>query len=298
MLRAIPASVSPEARAALQEPGAPFDVPVVEARGFADAVQAQMRAAQLAKYDVAISEDVIAGVPVRVFTPKTPAKGASERLLLNFHGGGFRVDSGSYSENIPIAALTGLSVISGLYRMAPEHPYPAAVDDALALYRDALTRVQPERIAIYGTSAGGILCAQLLAHLRREGLPMPGAAGLFTMLADWSIPGDTEWPMVKAGSSLAHLMREYTIGADLTDPLMSPLYDDLKTYPKALLIAGTRDYLLSHTARFHTALLRAGVDARLVVFEAMPHAHWAYIDAPESDEAFAIMARFFIDALA
>jgi acetyl esterase/lipase len=92
-------------------------------------------------------------------------------------------------------------------------------------------------------------------------------------------------------------MASYTGTASANDPLVSPIHDELASYPKALLIAGTRDLLLSHTARFHRAQIRAGVDARLVVFEAMPHAHWAYIDAPESDEAFDIMAQFLTAAL-
>ncbi len=294
-----PPSVSAQARAALSAlpqdaPSAPIDV----RRAFADSVQAQMRDVQLAKYAVDIAEGERGGVPVRVFTPKRPAAGAAERLLINFHGGGFMVDSGSLSENIPIAALTGLPVVSGLYRMAPEHAFPAAVDDALAVYRAALTTHQPSRIAVFGTSAGGILTAQLLARLRVEKLPMPGAAGLFTMIADWAIPGDSEAAFMPPGVSVAQAMRSYAGQADPRDPLLSPIYDDLRGYPKSLLIAGTRDLLLSHTVRFHMALALAGVDARLVVFEAMPHAHWAYVDAPESDDAFALMARFFTEALA
>lgn len=293
-----PASVSPQARAALSAiPPQNPNTSLADARAFADKVQALMRDVQLKKYDVAIEEGERAGVPCRIFTPKRAAVGAAERLLINFHGGGFRLDSGSYSENIPIAALTGMHVVSALYRMAPEHPFPAAVDDALAVYKDALGTHDPKRIVIYGTSAGGILAGQLLARLRAEKLPMPAAAGLFTMIADWTIPGDSEAMFAANGLSIAGAMKNYTRDHDLADPLMSPLYDDLSSYPPSLLIAGTRDYLLSHTVRFHLALLAAGVDARLAVFEAMPHAHWAYIDAPEADQAFELMARFFKEAL-
>jgi len=293
-----PASVSPEARAALSAiPPQNPNASLADARAFADKVQAHMRDVQLKKYDVAIEEGESAGVPCRIFTPKQVAPGAAERLLINFHGGGFRLDSGSYSENIPIAVLTGVRVVSALYRMAPEHKFPAAVDDALAVYKDALKTHDPKRIVIYGTSAGGILAAQLLARLRAEKLPMPAAAGLFTMIADWTVPGDSEASFVAKGFTAASSMKSYSGDHDLADPLMSPLYDDLSAYPRALLIAGTRDELLSHTVRFHLALLAAGVDARLAVFEAMPHAHWAYIDAPEADQAFELMARFFKEAL-
>jgi len=294
-----PDSVSPQARAALSAiPPQNPNVSLADSRSFADKVQAHMRKVQLAKYDVAIEEGERAGVPCRIFTPKRAAPGAAERLLINFHGGGFRLDSGSLSENIPIAALTGFTIVSALYRMAPEHPFPAAVDDALAVYKDALKTHDASRIVVYGTSAGGILAAQLLARLRAERLPMPAAAGLFTMIADWSIPGDSEARFASKGFTVAGSMKAYSGDHDLSDPLMSPLYDELSTYPPSLLIAGTRDELLSHTVRFHLALLAAGVDARLAVFEAMPHAHWAYIDAPESDQAFQLMARFFKEALA
>lgn len=295
----LPASISPQARAAIEAlPPQNFAATLEERRAGAALVQEQMRAVQLAKHGATISEETIAGVPCRVFAPHRPAPGAETRLLLNFHGGGFEIDSGSLSENIPVCALTGYRVVSGLYRMAPEHPFPAAVDDALALYRWALKSYEPARIAVYGTSAGGILTAQLCARLKAEKLPMPGAAGCFTMLADWVNPGDTEAPMLKQGVTLARLMKAYTGAHDLADPLMSPVFDDLSAYPPTLLLAGTRDFLLSHTAQFHRALVKAGVAAQLVVFEAMPHAHWAYIDAPESDEAFALMARYFRDALA
>lgn len=295
----LPKSVSQQMRDALanlaQEPAG---ASIEQRRGFAADVQAKMRDVQLAKYgEVAITEETRGGVPCRVFTPMKLAKGAAERLLINFHGGGFLLDSGSLSENIPIAALTGYTIVSGLYRMAPEHAFPAAVDDALAVYRDALKTYDASRIIVFGTSAGGILTAQLLARIKQEKLPMPAAAGMFTMLADWATPGDSESSFLPPGFTAAAMMKEYSGAAELTDPLLSPIYDDLSAYPKALLMAGTRDLLLSHTVWFHTALVKAGVDARLVVFEALPHAHWAYVDAPESDDAFKIMARFFSDAL-
>lgn len=296
----LPQSVSPEMRAALAAlPQEPPGASIEQRRAFATEAQEKMRDVQRAKYgDVAITQETRGGVLCRVFKPKKPAKSAEERLLINFHGGGFILDSGSLSENIPIAALTGYTIVSGLYRMAPEHAFPAAVDDALAVYRDALKTYHPSRIVVFGTSAGGILTAQLLARLRKENLPMPAAAGMFTMLADWATPGDSEAGFLPPGVTAAMMMKEYSGEASLTDPLLSPIYDDLSAYPKSLLIAGTRDLLLSHTVWFHTALVKAGADARLVVFEALPHAHWAYTDAPESEDAFKIMARFFADALA
>ena len=296
----LPDVVSSAARAALDALArtAPADISLAGMRAAADAVQEQMARAQLRKYQVTITDDVIDGVPARIFTPSEPVRGGADRLLINFHGGGFQVDSGSLSENIPICALTGVSVTSGLYRMAPEYRFPSAVDDALCVYRAALTRYDPKRIAVYGTSAGGILTAQLMARVKSLGMPMPAAAGYFSISADFVNDGDSErfFPLA-TGRTIASGMAGY-LGEDRADPLVSPIFDDLAAYPPALLVAGTRDTLLSHTARFHLAHIRAGVDARLVIFEAMPHAHWAYVDAPESDEAFQVMANFFTAALA
>jgi acetyl esterase/lipase len=263
-------------------------------------VQSELGAALLERHRVRMQDSFIAGVPVRLFTPAAMPEQSRHAVLLNLHGGGFTVDAGSVTENAPIAAHTGLKVVAVRYRLSPEHIFPAAVDDAEAVYRALLTDHAADRIGLYGTSAGACLCAQLLVRVRENGEPLPRVFGFFTGTADLSRSGDSEYFFRPSGDPT--LMEEqfsaYLQDNDRLSPRVSPIFSDLKGFPPTLCIAGTRDFMLSQTALFHRALLGAGVDARLLVFEAMPHAHWIYLDLPESDQAFRAMAAFFRSHLA
>ena len=114
-----------------------------------------------------------------------------DRVLINVHGGGFNSDSGSLNESIPIANLTRTKVVSVLYRLAPEHPFPAAVDDTVAVYRELLKTYKPQNMALYGTSAGAILTAEAAVKFKQLGLPLPAALGIFTGSGDFSKEGDS-----------------------------------------------------------------------------------------------------------
>lgn len=241
-----------------------------------------------------------AGVPVRVFTREGVDADKASRLLINVHGGGFELDAGSRSENIPLAARMDAAIVAVRYRLAPRHPFPAAVDDALAVYREALKTRPPERIAVYGTSAGAILTAQLMVRLRAEGLPPPAAAGVFSGAGDLSQVGDCEayLPPLLPGETSLQVISGYVGKTDPRDPLLSPIYADLDGFPPTLLLTSTRDQLLSGTVNFHRALRRAGVRAELEVYDGLPHAFWGWLDCPETEEAFDVMAAFFDRTLA
>ena len=221
-------------------------------------------------------------------------------LFRSFHGGGFNSDSGSLTETIPIANLTQTKVIAVLYRLAPEHPFPASVEDTVAVYKELLKTYKPRNIALYGTSAGAILTAETAVKLKQLGLPLPGALGIFSGMGDFSKPGDSRAMYALNGLS-GHLGMpvpgvqdpEYVGTTDAKDPVLSPMYADLRGMPPTLFITSGRDLLLSGTTILHRAFLRAGADAQLVVFEALPHAFWNDVDLPESREADEIMARFF-----
>jgi acetyl esterase/lipase len=250
-------------------------------------------------YPVNLSTSTIAGVPVRIVTPLAIAEKNKDRVLINLHGGGFNSDSGSLSETIPIANLTGIKVVAVLYRLAPEHPFPAGLDDAIVVYNELRKTYAPEHIGIYGTSAGAILTAEVTAKLRQLRLPLPAVTGIFSGLGDFSKRGDSFSLYALDGLS-GHLDApdpksrdtEYTGTTDLADPILSPIYSDLTGFPPTLFVTSGRDLLVSGTTTLHRAYLRAGVDAQLVEFEALPHAFWNNPALPESQEADRIMAKF------
>lgn len=273
---------------------------VADQRAFWDRRQKTISDDLLKSYPVQIEESKMAGVPVLLLSPMKLEDRNRTRILINVHGGAFNTDAGTLVENIPIVNLTGIRVIAVKYRMAPENPFPAAVDDAIAVYKEVLKTYKPQDIGLYGTSAGAALTAETAAKIKQLGLPMPAALGFFSGWADFSIPGDSmAWFTIgglRSTKSNDNLLRgnPYVGHTDLKDPILSPVYSDLKGYPPTLCITGTRDLLLSGTTLYHRALLQAGDDAQLIVFEGMPHAHWImYHDTPEAAEAFNYMARFF-----
>ena len=303
----MPTTISPEAQKwleslAQQKVGPPESL--AERRARTDEWR-KMDSAEARKfYPVNVEETSTAGVRTDIITPLSGA--ASKRVLINLHGGGFNSDSGSLIEGVPIANLAKMKVVSVYYRLAPENPFPAAVDDVVAVYKELLKTYAPASIGIFGTSAGAILTAEVAVRLRQLGLPEPAALGIFSGLADFSRPGDARQLFTLNGFpgrlepvDPNHLPDDQYVGkTDRKDPVLSPIFADLHGMPPSLLVTSTRDLLLSDTAIFHRALLRAGDDAQLVVFEALPHAFWYHFQLPETKEAIELMAKFFVDKLA
>jgi monoterpene epsilon-lactone hydrolase len=298
----VPTTISPEARQFLARrvPDTPGHRSLAERRKGTDTWQAHAGDVSRSMYPVHLAEQTIAGVPVRIVTPLVTPKDHEDRVLINVHGGGFNSDSGSLTETIPIANLAKTKVVAVLYRLAPEHPFPAAVDDTVAVYKELLKTYKPRNIGMYGTSAGAILTPEVTVRLRQLGLPLPAALGVFSGMGDFSQPGDSQALFALDGLS-GHLdppgtkkeSHAYTGSTNLKDPVLSPLYADLHGFPPTLFITSTRDMLLSGTTILDRAFLRAGVDANLVVFEALPHAFWNDPKLPESKEADGLMAGFF-----
>jgi monoterpene epsilon-lactone hydrolase len=257
-------------------------------------------------YPVNVEETSIAGVRTDIITPLTMPEPNRGRVLINLHGGGFVSDSGSLIEGVPIANLTKIKVVSVYYRLAPESPFPAAVDDVVAVYRELLKTYKPQSIGIFGTSAGAILTCEVTVRLKQLALPLPAALGAFSVLADFSRPSDSRQIFTLDGFPGLLEPRDpkrmpddpYPGATDRRDPVLSPLFADLKGLPPTLLVTSTRDLLLSDTALFHRALLGAGDDAQLVVFEALPHAFWYHFQLPETRECLELMAKFFDQRLA
>jgi epsilon-lactone hydrolase len=304
----VPTTISQEAQQMLArvESDAAMPQSLEQRRTGTDQWQAEVGEQFKKLYPVNIASDTIAGVPVRVIAPLGISQEKRDRVLINLHGGGFNSDSGSLSETIPIANLSGIKVIAVLYRLAPEHPFPAGLDDAVAVYKELLKTYKPEHSGIYGTSAGAILTAEATVKLKQLKLPLPATTGIFSGLGDFSQVGDSIALFALNGFS-GHLgppqpgardTEYFSPSTNPKDPELSPLYADLTGFPPTLFITSGRDLLLSGTTILHRAYLHAGVDAQLVVFEALPHAFWNSPNLPESKEAHQLMATFLAKHLA
>jgi len=300
----VPTTISPEAQASLRRPAGAENQTLAERRTSTDAWQTHAGEVSLKAYPVKIESLTIAGVPVRNVLPLDETPQHPDRVLINVHGGGFNADSGSFTESIPIANLTHTRVVSVLYRLAPEHPFPAAVDDTIAVYRDLLKTYKPSHIALYGTSAGAILTAEVAVRLKQLNLPLPGALGIFSGTGDFSQTADSQAMYALHGltgnlpvAGTQPLNTDYAGNTNPKDPVLSPLYADLHGMPPTLFITSGRDSQLSGTIILHRAFLRSGVSAQLIVFEALPHAFWNDVSLPETREAYAYMADFFSQQL-
>jgi epsilon-lactone hydrolase len=303
----VPTDLSPQAQLAVGHGGPDQGLPesLEHRRTMTDAYTARARVAWTRLCPNTLVDQTMVGVPVHVVTPENMPAANRDKVLLNLHGGGFNSDSGSYTESIPIASYTGIKVVAVLYRLAPEHPFPAAVEDSVAVYKELLKSYKPNHIVIYGTSAGAILTAEVAAKLKQLGLPLPAALGIFSGMGDFARAGDSQAMYALRGLT-GHLDppdpsqhdSEYVGATDPKDPVLSPMYGDLHGLPPTLFVTSGRDLLLSGTANLHRAYLNAGVDARLVVFDALAHAFWYDPMLPEAIEANHTMADFFVKQLA
>jgi epsilon-lactone hydrolase len=301
-----PQTLSPEARQSLARPMPGQEPPqtIAERRASTDAYTAKARVEWSKICPNQIVETKLAGVPVRVVTPNPQPESNRDMVLLNLHGGGFNSDSGSYTESIPIASYTGIKVDAVLYRLAPEHPFPAAVDDSVAVYKELLKTYTSSHIIIYGTSAGAILTGEVAVKLKQLGLPLPAAMGIFSGHGDFARSGDSAALFSLRGLS-GHLDPpssaphdpDYIGDTDPRDPVLSPIYADLHGLPPTLFVTSERDALLSGTVNLERAYLHAGVDAQLIVFDGLPHAFWYNPALPEAIEANHFMAEFFLKHL-
>jgi acetyl esterase/lipase len=252
---------------------------------------------------VKVEPVTLGGVKAYMVTPETIPPQNRNRLLVHVHGGcfvSFPGESGT-AEAIYMAGFGGFRVLSVDYRMPPDHPYPAGLDDAVSAWREAVKMASPKNMAIFGSSAGGNLTLAMVLRAKMEKLPLPGAIAPGTPMSDLTGAGDSfqtnamvDNVLVAYGANCDKRAALYAAGRDLKDPLLSPVYADVSGFPPAILTTGTRDLLLSNTVRMHRKLRQAGVEAVLQVFEGQSHAQY-YRDpaAPETKEAFEEIARFF-----
>jgi monoterpene epsilon-lactone hydrolase len=312
----VPATASPQLQATI---AAPYRVPAWDAnpksaaewKELINKLAAAAAAAQKTvreKLGVTMEASEIAGVKVFILTPREIPTANRDRLLVNVHGGGYVYNPGEAGtgEATLMAAYGGFKVIAIDYRMPPDFPYPAAMDDAMAVWKAVSATHDPRKMAIFGTSTGGGMTLAMILRAKQEGLPLPAAIAPGTPWADLTETGDTyktnEWldnVLVSYSGYLRHAAELYANGHDLRDPQLSPIYGDFSGFPPAILTSGTRDLFLSLTVLTHRKLRRAGVEAELQVFEGMSHAQYNFDpSAPETKEVFTEIARFFAKHLA
>jgi acetyl esterase/lipase len=218
------------------------------------------------------------------------------RVYLDIHGGALIMGAGEVCKAMAVgsASRLGARVIAVDYRMPPDDPFPAGLDDCLAFYRAVLRDHDPSEIIVGGASAGGNLAAALILRARDESLPMPAAAVLGSPEVDLTESGDSFH--TNAGiDGMGTLMQAnllYAAGHDLSHPYVSPLFGDFaKGFPPTLLTAGTRDLFLSNATRMHRALRAAGIHAELHLLEAAAHGAFGG-RSPEEGELDLEMRRF------
>lgn len=252
---------------------------------------------------VSYTSKQIGGVNVFEVKPTAIPSDNKNRVLLHFHGGGYVLNPGEAAlpEAIMMAAFANIAIISVDYRMPPDFPFPAAIDDAFAVYQEMITHYPADKLAVFGTSTGGGITLALMLKLKQAKLPLPAAIGVGTPWSDMSKTGDSYFThekldnlLVSYDGWLGDAAKLYANGVDLKNPLLSPIYGDLTDFPPTLLIAGTRDLFLSNTIRMHLKLRQAGNIADLVILEGVSHSQYLIsFDMPEAETYFSELEQFF-----
>ena len=248
--------------------------------------------------DVDLLDLTVAGRPARrVSTPGV----REDRGTLYLHGGGYVMGSLNTHQELMarVARATNAQVLGLEYRLAPEHVYPAAVDDAAAAYQWILEQgIAASRVVVAGDSAGGGLALALLLVLRERGLPLPAGAVLFSPWTDLTASGDSVRtraeadPMIGPGV-LGPMAAHYAGSCAVGTPGISPLFGDLSGLPPLLIQVGDAEVLLDDSTRLHARARAAGVDSTLHNFAEAFHVFQAMPALPEAAEALAEVGVFF-----
>jgi len=254
----------------------------------------ELTSAQPLPPGVTVTAAELGGVP----TAEVTVDGVEPRhVILYFHGGVYAIGDAFQAAGLAaqIGRRTDARVISVDYRLAPEHPYPAAVDDALAAYQALLERgVAPSDIAFAGESAGGGLAVATLVNARDHGLPLPAAAYVMSPYADLTLAGTTIDTKSTADPLLSRELlqprvTDYTAGHDPALGLISPVFADLSALPPLIIQAGTHEVLLDDAIRLARQAATADVAVTLDITPGVPHVFQAY--SPILDEAAAALDR-------
>ena len=256
---------------------------------------------------VTMTSAVMNGVRVNILTPDVIPPEHKDKVLVQVHGGCYVLFPGiaGTQEAVMMAGFGHYQVIAIDYRMPPDAYFPAALDDSVTVYKEVLKKTKPKNVGVLGTSAGGALVLEMMLRAKQQGLPMPAAIAPSTPMSDVTKVGDSFFTnemvdnvLVSRDGFCDAATKVYAHGHDLADPMLSPIYGDMKGFPPAILTTGTRDLLLSNTVRVHRKLRQAGVEAELEVYEGQSHAQFGRDDRlPETQEAYGEIVRFFEEHL-
>ncbi len=221
-------------------------------------------------------------------------RGASRQVIYYLHGGGFVMGSpGTHRPMVQrIAQAAGARALQIDYRLAPEHPFPAALEDSLAGYRWLLAHgVRPSEIVIAGDSAGGNLTLATLLALRDGGEPFPAGAVCLSPVTDHTRDGESHQSRgaeeaLISGSFCRAVSQMYLGDQDPRTPLASPLFADLRGLPPILLHVGTHELLLDDSREFAAKAKAAGVEVTLRVWDGLWHVFPSFVSLPESRQLF------------
>ena len=276
--------------AVLRQSPFPFDSDVSEQRR----LLREFASAQPLPADVTVTAAVLGGVP----TAEITVDGIEpRRIVLYFHGGVYVIGDAFQAADLAsqVGRRTRAKVISVDYRLAPEHPYPAAVDDALAAY-EALLRggTAPSDIAFAGESAGGGLAIATLVNARDHALPLPAAAYVMSPYVDLTLAGATmetkrEVDALMSREALQARVTDYTAGQDAASGLISPIFADLSGLPPLIIQAGSHEVLLDDALGLAREAATADVEVTLEITPGVPHVFQAY--SALLDEAPAALDR-------
>jgi epsilon-lactone hydrolase len=240
--------------------------------------------------DVTTTPGILGGVPVL----RIDADGVdTSNVLLHFHGGVYVLGSARAGAGLAadLGRSAGARVISVDYRLAPEHPYPAAIDDAVAVYQALLEHTPSAQIVVSGESAGGGLAIALLLRLKEAGLPLPAASVVMSPWADLTLSGQSMSgkasvdPSVLTPEGLKIRVPDYLGGADPETPDISPIFADLSGLPPMLIQVGSHEILLDDAVRLAANAAAHDVDVRLEVTAEVPHVFQAFAAVLDEGQA-------------
>jgi epsilon-lactone hydrolase len=261
----------------------------------------QMLTSQPRPGDVRATPGDLGGIPV-IFIDIADAE--SRGTIFHIHGGGFALGSATGSVGLAssLARKTGMRAVSVDYRLAPEHPYPAALQDVTAAYRALIEQAgSAEPVVVSGESAGGNLAIELLIAGKATGLMMPAAALLLSPMTDLTVTGSSYAGKAQAdpaisAQAISTRAADYLAGADPADPLVSPIFADLSGLPPLLIQAGSHEVLLDDATRLAVKAAADDVAVILDVTPGVPHVFQAFAALlDEGDAALNRAARFVKD---